>query len=176
MGVSVSRPPSEARALADEAYALVQVDPRRARTLAARALASAQGDAGALVAAHLALAWAQHELGDESAVATAKAGIRIGVRAGDVRGVALLRRRLAYAYALAGKPRAARREIDAAVSSLSGSDRARSEVFRLLVHNRAPADAESEPRMLADAAAALAVLRRSGDAIWEARLLYNRGM
>ena len=168
-----------ASALAEEAYALVQVRPRKALALAERALtaAVAEENVSAELAALQALAWAQLELGDPRAVATAKAGIRIGERHGDRRGVALLRRRLAVSHAFAGEARAARREIDAAIAPLSGRDRAQSEVFRLLVYSRAQAaDPDTYRQICADATKALRVLRRSGDEIWEARLLFNRGL
>jgi hypothetical protein len=174
---TASRTPAEA--LAAEAYDLVQASPRRALALAERALEAARAERNprAEVAALYALSWAQHELGDPGTVASAKAGIRIGERHGDRRGVALLRRRLAIAYAFAGDARTARREIDAAVAMLGGRDRARSEVFRVEIHRRErTADSDRNRLVCADAARALSVLRRAGDSIWEARLLFNRGL
>jgi hypothetical protein len=164
--------------LAQEAYGLVQVNPRRALTVAERALATAaKTDAEAQVAALHALAWAQLQLGDPRAIATVKAGIRTAERHGDQVGVALLRRRLAFSHAMAGETRAARREIEAAIALLKGRERAQSEVFRLAIQRHAHAvDPSAHHAALADAAKALRVLRRDGDAIWEARLLYNRGL
>jgi CHAT domain-containing protein len=171
--------PAGALALAEEARALVQVSPRRALTLAeqARAAATAEGDVKAEVASLHALAWAQHVLGDPRAAATARTGIRIGERHGDRRGIALLRRRLATSHAFAGEMRAARREIDAAVALLSGRDRAESEVFRVGIHFSAhTSDPAIHREVMAAAGRALRVFRKEGDAIWEARLLFNRGL
>src|SRR4051812_38481881 len=119
--------------LAEEAYALVQVDARRALALAVRAqsAAVAQADARAEVAAMHALAWAQLQLGDPAALATVDAGIRLAERTGDRRGLGLLRRRRAYSWAVAGRVAAARGELEAAIGLLDGPDRFRSEVFRL---------------------------------------------
>jgi hypothetical protein len=168
-----------ALALAEEAHALVQVSPRRALALAerARAAATTEADFKAEVAALHALAWAQRVLGDERAVATARAGIRIGERHGDRRGVALLRRNLATSHAFNGQMRAARREINAAIALLSGRDRAQSEVFRVGIHLSAhAADPDAHREVLAAAGRALRLFRREGDEIWEARLLFNRGL
>jgi hypothetical protein len=165
-------------ALAQRAYDLVQVQPRRAIALAerARAEAAAASDHVAEVAALHALAWAQFGLGDPRAAGSARAGIRIAERTGNVLGAALLRRRLAQVHAFAGRTRAARRELDAAVAHLHGTERARSEVFRLMIDRRAhQADPAADHRTLAQAAKALRLLRRSGDEIWEARLLFARG-
>ncbi len=165
--------------MAEEAYALVQVDPRRAARLAERALvgASSVADGDAEVAALHALAWAQFQLGDSRALATVRDGIRIAERHGDRRGSGLLRRRLAFALAAAGKVAAAERELDAAIALLTGPDRARSEVFRLEIHRRGhAADPATNRRVLEHAGRALRELRRDGDEIWEARLLRNRGL
>src|SRR5690349_1819252 len=83
--------------LAEQAYDLVQADPRRAKAIAEQALdvARERHDRSEEVAALHALSWAQHVLGDPRAGRTARAGIRVGTRAGDQRAVALLRRRLA---------------------------------------------------------------------------------
>ena len=163
--------------LAREANALVQVDPRRALAVAEQALARAKGDPRAEVESLYALSWAQHEVGDRRAAATARTGIRIAERNGDRRGAGLLRRRLATSYSFAGRHAAAQREIDRAVELLSGTDRAQTEVFRLFVHMYAePSDPALRRQVYADARDALRLLRRTGDRIWEARLLFNRGL
>jgi hypothetical protein len=175
--MSTAAPPHEVLALAEEAYALVQARPRQALTLAERALAAARAerDGEAEVAALNALAWAQHVLGDKRALPTARAGIRVAERNGDRRGVGLLRRRLALTLAFAGKTRAAQRELDAALPLLSGIERAESEVHRIGLHFAAhSSDPEKHRQLCADVAAALRVLRREQDTIWEARLLFNR--
>jgi hypothetical protein len=168
-----------ALALAEEAHALVQVSPRRALALAERALAVAfaDGDVPAKLAALHTLGWAQRVVGDTRAIGTLRTGIRIGERHRDWRSVGLLRRQLAVTLGLAGQTKGARREIEAAVALLSGRDRAQSEVHRLAVHRRAPSsDPNAYRQVRTDAARALRVLRNAGDEIWEARLLYNRGL
>ena len=169
---------SAASAWAEEAHALVQVRPRAALALAERALAkaSAEGDVPAQLAALQALGWAQGVLGDSAlALKTLRAGIRLGERVGDAQRVALLRRSMATRLAIAGRTREARREIEAALRPLSGQERARSQVHRMGIHYRSQvADPEIHRRVLADAAKAVRLLRREGDEIWEARVLYRR--
>jgi CHAT domain len=179
--MSSSPPAGGARAqvLAEQAYALVQADPGKALLLAQRAVAvaSAEGDNRAHVAALYALAWGQQVLGDARALNTARAGIQLAEQVGDDHAVALLRRLLASSLAFAGQTRAARREIDAAIGLLTGHERARSQVHRLGIYNHAhAADPEAYRKIMADAASALRLLHRLGDEIWEARLLYNRGL
>src|SRR5205085_7372828 len=125
-----------------------------------------------------ALGWAQGVAGDGAgALKTLRAGIRLGERGADPRDVAPLRRLLAIRLAVDGRGRAARREIDAATGLLSGLERARSQVHRVGIHKLAPsADPAVHRQLCADAAKGARVLRRRGDEIWEARLLYNRGI
>ena len=167
-------------ALAEQAYGLVQISPRRAQVLAKRALAvaSAEGDIEAEIAAQRALGWVQNVLGDTRAARTSlRAGIRLAERHGNPRSAAMLRRNFAVSLARAGQTRAAQREIAVAVASLSGRDRAQSEVHRMAIHYIASSpDPVLHRQMCADAAKALRLLRREGDEIWEARLLYNRGL
>src|SRR5580765_1415235 len=159
---------SPALLLAEKAYGLVQADPSAAAKLAERALEAArrEQDVQGEVAALHALAWSQHVLGDPRASGTAREGIRIATRSGDHRGVALLRRRLSMSLAFAGDLRGARREIDAAIADLSGSDAAQSEVFRIAIHRSGhAADPAAHRTALARAAVALRRLRRDGDQI-----------
>ncbi len=166
-------------ALAERAHALVQVSPRRAEALAGRAVAAARdcGDAGAEVAALHALGWAQMVLGDQRrSVRTMQNGIRVAERAGNRAGAGRLRRVLAVSLGDAGKTRAAQREIDAAIASLSGPDAVRSQVHRVAIHRAAHAvDPAVHRNVCADAARALRILRSERDEIWEARLLFNLG-
>src|SRR5262245_27252933 len=160
-------------ALAEQAHALVQADPRAGAVAAERALALARGehDAEAEVAALHALGFARYTLGDARALATMRRATSVGRRSGQHRRAALARRNLAVYLAYAGKPTEARRELEAASAALTGLDRARTEVFRIAVRGATglgPADVE-------ESAPALRALRRAGDRIWEARLLYNRG-
>jgi CHAT domain-containing protein len=159
-------------ALANLAHGMVESDTRRAAELAERslALARARGEHEAEVAALHALGFAQHELGDARAIGTLRAAVRVGERNGLAQRVALVRRPLAIYLAYAGAVKAAVREIDAACDALDGLELARAEVSRLAVLHlagRAPPLDRSER--------ALQTLRREGDAIWEARLLGNRG-
>src|SRR5262249_35359295 len=105
------------------------------------------------------------------ALETMREAVRVGTRSGQHRRAALARRNLAVYLAYAGKATAARREIDAAAASLTGLDRARTEVFRIAVLGATGLG----PRDPAESGAALRTLRRAHDRIWEARLLYNRG-
>ena len=163
---------ADALALAEAAHSLVESDTRRAVAVAERAaeLARAGKDAEAEAAALHALGFARHELGDPRAIRTLRAAVRIADRAGLSRRAALARRPLAIYLAYAGAIDSAVREIDAACAALDGIELARCEVSRIAVFGlagRAPALAASER--------ALQTLRREGDAIWEARLLKNRG-
>jgi CHAT domain len=171
---------SRALAWAEEAHTLVQAHPRRARALAQRALAEAKsgGDTKAEVAARYALGWAQFVLGEALAArATLRAGIRLAHRSDDRRGAGLLRRHLAYQLAYGGETRAAQREIAAALASLTGLERARSQVHRLDIHRKSHVpDPYLHRRVLGDAASALRRFRKERDEIWEARLLVNRGL
>ncbi len=160
-------------ALARTAHALVESDPRQAGELAGRALAAARADRApeAEVAALHALGYARHELGDPRAIATLRAAVRVGERNGLAERVALVRRPLAVYLAYAGKIGAALDELDAACAALDGLELARSELFRIAVlgvAGRAPPPPASSEW-------AVRTLRRHRDAIWEARLLGNRG-
>ncbi len=166
-------------ALAEDAYALVQVDPRRALELAERAAdaAASAGDAAAEVAALHALTWARFVLGDPSWLAAGRRGIRIGERHGEAQRVALLRRHLALDLAASGRTRAALRELALALDSLTGIERARSAVASVGIHRRLHApDPTVHKHVVADARRAAARLRAEGDALWEARLLFNLGI
>jgi CHAT domain-containing protein len=130
------------------------------------------------IAARHALGWALLVLGESSAaMRTMRAGIRLAEKNGEWERAALVRRVLAGSLLLAGRPHAARRELETALASLSGVERARSQVHRLEIHRRSHGATPGVHRqVLADAARALGVLHRNGDEIWEARLLVNRGL
>jgi hypothetical protein len=169
-------PARKGLALAEQAYGLVEVRPRRAVALAERAVAVARNerDAEAQVRAYHALSWAQRILGDPGSMRSARTGIRVGEQHGVRRWLALLRRNYAHGLAFSGSTQAARRELEAAIADLEGRDRAQSEVFRIMVHRRAhSADPAAHRTVLAGAARALRVLE--GDDLWQARLLHNRG-
>ncbi|HEX4008710.1 MAG TPA: CHAT domain-containing protein [Solirubrobacteraceae bacterium] len=161
-------------AVAQAAHGLVETDPARAASMAEGALrrARARREHEAEVVALHALGFARHELGDARAVRTLRAAVRVGERHGYHRRAAMARRPLAFCLAYGGAVAAAQRELDAADAALDGIERARSEVFRFaLLHLAGQA-----PASLAGSQRAVATLRRAGDAIWEARLLGNRGL
>ena len=164
---------SEAVELAERARALVQAKPRRARTMAEQALrlARTQHDGEGRVAALHALGFARYALGDPRALPTIRAAVRAGERGGYSYRAALARRNLALYLAYAGKTKRAVREIEAARASLTGIERARTEVFRIAIYEMAGRARE----VLPNSTESVRILRRSGDAIWEARVLYNRG-
>jgi CHAT domain len=170
---------ASALAWAEAAHALVQADPRRARTLAERALAAASAghDVEAEIAARHALGWALHSLGDAAeGRRTLSAGIRLAEEHGALHRAGVLRRHLAYQLATDGAVSAARRELVDAIALLSGPEVARSQVHRLEIHRLGRAvDPGLDREVLARAARAMRSLRRRGDALWEARLLQNRG-
>jgi len=160
-------------ALAQSAFDLVEADAAAAGELAERALAlaRAQHQAEAQVAALHALSFARHELGDPRAIIAIRAAIRIGERHGLARRTAFARRRLALDLAGRGAISAALRELDAACASLDPHEQARSEVFRIGVLWYAG----KATKPLSGTDRALETLRREGDTFWEAQLLRNRG-
>ncbi len=169
----------QALALAQEAYELVQVDPRRAAGAAARARAASivAADPEAEVLALHALSWAQQVLGDPDARATLHAGVRIAERIGDRRGVSRLRRSLAASHAFAGEMRSAKRELDLALAVADGREYAEAQVIRLEIHRRTQSDDRDAERAVLDGAAkALRLFAREQDELWQARLLFNRGI
>ena len=152
---------------------LVEADPWAARGLAHTALRMARRNraAEAEVAALHALSFAQHQLGEAQSIATIRRAVRTGERHGLTRRTAMARRRLALDLASRGAVSAAMIELDLACAALNAHDRARSEVFRVGVLWYAGTAAV--PMAATDRA--LAILRRHGDAFWEAELLRNRG-
>lgn len=163
----------EPLAIAEGAHALVQADAKEAAAMAERALrlARIRREPESEVAALHALGFAQHELGDPRAIRTLRAAVRVADRHGLARRAAMVRRPLAGFLADRGEVNAALRELDAASAALDPHELARTEVFRigvLLLAGRPPASFSASNR-------ALRTLRRKEDAIWEARLLKNRG-
>lgn len=163
----------DALELAQAAFDLVEAHASAAALLAERALRAArrQRHPEAEVAALHALSFAQHELGDPRAIRTIRRAVRSGERNGLTQRTALARRRLAMDLASRGAITAALRELQLAYSALDPHEQARSEVFRIGILWYAGMN--NEP--LAGTDRALAVLRRRGDAFWEAQLLRNRG-
>ncbi|WP_018223421.1 CHAT domain-containing protein [Salinispora pacifica] len=160
---------------AGKALHLVTADPARAAALADAALAAARAGADpdqetvALRALGLA-AREQHN---------ADHGLRHLRRARRVAEVAQLpvraaeaRMSLALVLAEAGQPQQALREIDAASPILRGLPAARLQMQRALILDRLGRFDEA----MAGYTDALAAFRRSGDRLWQARALTNRGV
>jgi hypothetical protein len=165
---------SDPLGLAETAFARVEADAAGAAELAVRALRSARArhQPGAEVAALHALSYARHELGDPRSLSTVRAAVRVAERHGLAERAALARRRLSLDLAGRGRIAAALHELDLACAAFDELELARSQVFRIALLARSGRPLEP----LAETDRALAILRRHGDAIWEARLLRNRGV
>ena len=161
-------------AAADAAHALVEASPRAAASRARAVLVDAEtaGSTEGRAAALHALGYAQYQLADPEAATTLRRAIRIAERGSLPARAAFARRLLAGIYADNGNARASLREIDRACQGIEGADLGRAMTVRLAVLRnlgRETIDLSFCPR-------ALAVLRKEGDLIWEARLLQNRGV
>jgi tetratricopeptide (TPR) repeat protein len=159
-------------ARAEEAVRLAQADARAARRLAASALADA-GDAEARSTAERALGLAAIELGDAAGgVAHLRRAVRTAEGAGLRRRAAEARMSLSLALTLQGATAEALSETDRAAPDLDGWAGARLGMQRALILQKLGRLEEA----LDGYRAPLAVFRRRGDALWEARLLCNRGV
>lgn len=166
---------STADELAQRLLPLVMADPGRARSLADAALRDARrgGD-------HAAQAVALRTLGLAARARHDAAGAARHLRVS----IAVARRhrltqyeaeaRMSHALILddLGRPTAALREIDRAMADLQGQRRARATMQRALILRRLGFDQEAMELYRG----ALRAFRRSGDAVWEARTLTNRGV
>jgi hypothetical protein len=172
MASSTSEP--DALAIAEAAHAAVQANAARGRQLAEAALrlARQRSEPEAEVAALHALGFAQYELGDLNAIATLRRAVRIADRHRLARRAALARRPLSMYLAYRGAIQEAWRELEAASEALDERELARTQVFSVALTNIAGRSLGS----FTASDRALALLRRDGDRIWEARLLRNRGM
>ncbi|MDP9795142.1 tetratricopeptide (TPR) repeat protein [Catenuloplanes nepalensis] len=158
-----------------DALDLVTADPRRATRLALEARRSARraADPGAESTAERALGLAARELSDApAALRHLHRARRVAARAGLAERAAEARMSLALVLAEAGRPRAALREIDAAVPVLSGLPGARLAMQRALILDRLSRFDEA----MAGYTTAVAAFRRAGDRLWQARALTNRGV
>jgi CHAT domain-containing protein/tetratricopeptide (TPR) repeat protein len=150
-------------------------DPRRAERLAGEALKSlgARGDAHARSVAEHALGLDRRTVGDlDGAVTQLARAVRLGDRSADSGRAAQSRLSLAGALAMAGRGGAALAALDVARAALRGTERARAEVQRagvLALLGRHDEALDGFRR-------ALPALRASGDAVWEARALSQRGL
>ncbi|MEU0557302.1 CHAT domain-containing tetratricopeptide repeat protein [Dactylosporangium sp. NPDC006015] len=161
--------------LAQRLLPIVMADPVKAKMLADAALRDAQraGDRAAQAVALRTLGLAARARHDA-------AGADRHLRAS----IAVARRhrltqyeaesRMSHALILddLGRPTAALREIDRAMADLQGQRRARASMQRALILRRLGFEREAM-ELYRDA---LRAFRRSGDAVWEARTLTNRGV
>ncbi|WP_432826857.1 CHAT domain-containing protein [Dactylosporangium sp. CA-092794] len=162
-------------ALAEGAVETVAADPRRARTLADAALAAARRsrDPAATSVAHRALGLAARASYDaRTAAKHLRTALNVALRHDLPTLAAEARMSLALVLEDLGRPAAAVREIDAALQSLRGLRRARTVMQRALILRRMGREDEA----MAGYTAALRVFRRSGDRLWQARALNNRGI
>lgn len=165
--------PSAAVLAAEEAKDKANDDPAAAQRLARRVLAHASDDAWAQSLAHEALGVAaQHQQDLEAAVDLHRQAVAIASDASLAERAAQARMSLCHALLSRGEPAAALREVDRAAAVLAGSDRAAVLLRRALVLQRLGRLDES----LEAYDAALPLLQQSGDQMWEARLLSNRGV
>jgi len=160
---------------AAEAIRLVLAEPRRARGLAERALRRAvdEGDADAASTAERALGLVAKEVRDvDGSVVHLRRAIeiaeraRLGVRAAEAR------MSLSLTLAYRGQTQQALRESDLAARVLRGKEGARLQMQRALILQRLGRLDEA----LDGYRRARQGFRRSGDALWEARLLNNRAL
>ncbi|MFF5227452.1 CHAT domain-containing protein [Dactylosporangium sp. NPDC000521] len=161
--------------LAQRLLPIVMADPVKAKTLADAALRDAEraGDRAAQAVALRTLGLAARARHDA-------AGADQHLRAS----IAIARRhrltqyeaesRMSHALILddLGRPTAALREIDRAMAELQGQRRTRASMQRALILRRLGFEREAM-ELYRDA---LRAFRRSGDAVWEARTLTNRGV
>ncbi|GAA3733638.1 CHAT domain-containing protein [Plantactinospora mayteni] len=173
--MGAARPSGAARAGADEALELVGRDPRTALTSADAAVLAArrEGDGVAVAVAHRAAGLALRELNDLGAAQRrARAAVAAAVRAGAEQVAAQARMSLALVLLDQGRTRAALAAADRAALALRGLPAAQLKCQKALILQRTGRLEEA----LATFAEALPVLRRAGDALWEARALNNRGL
>lgn len=166
---------STADELAQRLLPIVMVDPGKAMTLAGAALHDARrardraSQAVALRTLGLA-ARARHDAADAARHLRASIAVARRHRLTQYEAEA----RMSHALILddLGRPTAALREIDRAMADLQGQRRARATMQRALILRRLGFDAEA----MALYRGALRAFRQSGDAVWEARTLTNRGV
>jgi tetratricopeptide (TPR) repeat protein len=160
---------------AREALRLADSEPRRAATLGTAVLATARAgrDHAAAAVAERAVGLATVHVGDlDTALLHLRSAIRHGRRAGSPLLAAEARMTLAFALNRRGRPRAALREIDAAMRDVDGVPRARAEAQRAAIMHQLGRTDDA----LVGYQRALPVLRRAGDRLWMLRVLSNRGL
>lgn len=172
---SVPRVAAEYRLAAEDVLRLATVEPRRAheRAMELGERAHRGGDLrAAAICAHAAGVAAQ-QLGDiDDAIDQYRRSIRMSRPAGAPDVAARARASLAGSMLVRGRPTAALREVDLALTDLSGVDSARALTQRAAILQLVgrPDDA------LADLRRAIPVLRQADDADWAAGALSNRSV
>ncbi|GGM62967.1 CHAT domain-containing protein [Dactylosporangium sucinum] len=161
--------------LAQRLLPIVMADPMKAKALADAALRDARRDsdpaseAVALRALGLA-ARARHDAARAAELLRASIAVarKSGLRVHEAEA------RMSHALILddLGKPTAALREIDRALAELRGHRRARASMQRALILDRLGYDRQA----MGLYRSALRAFRTSGDEVWEARTLTNRGV
>ena len=160
---------------AREAIRVAESDPHRAIRLASGAADLARrardGATGAVAARALGLAAMQLQDID-GALAHLRRAVRLGLRAGSPGVAAEARMSLAGVLSREGRPQAALRVLDQAITVLTGADHARGVAQRGAIMHQIGRleDADASYR------AALPGLRRAGDVLWTQRILGNRGV
>lgn len=162
-------------AAAIEALRLATIEPSQAGELATAAAEQAR-DAGDWVTVSLAeraLGVAAFQLRSmDSSVAHLRASVSAAERAGSRRLVGEARMSLAATLGLSGSPARAAKEIASALGDLDGVAAARARVQRAAILQALGHHEEA----LSDLRHSLPVLRRAGDAEWEARGRSNRSL
>lgn len=161
--------------LAAAALSLVTSDPVGARAAADEAVAAAQaaGDRAAEAIGLRARCLAERELGlVEQALLSGRGAVAVAGRAGGGDLEAEARMSLAWVLLERGSVASALKQADRAASGVRGLPAARIATQRALILQRTGHHDDA----LAGYAAAMPVLRRAGDRVWEARLRNNRGL
>ena len=171
-----SEPPDlEPVAAAERAIELAPDSPRRSKALAEEVLRAAEAaqDVEAAAIAERALGLAALGLRDgDAAVRHLRRAVQIAEQAELTLRAAEARMSLGRALLYTGDSRGAFREIDSAGTALTGVAGARLQLQRaILLHHHHRLD-----EALDGYRGALAVFRRHGDRLWEARALNNRGL
>jgi tetratricopeptide (TPR) repeat protein len=153
----------------------IMADPRQAAIAAERALvdARARSDGAGQASALRALGLAAHVLHDPPA---ADAYLTQAIRYARQAAATVIEAEARMSHALVlddlGNPGAALREIDRACAQLSGLRLARAMMQRALILRRVGRDNDA----LVGYQRALTAFRRHGDALWQGRVLVNRGV
>jgi CHAT domain-containing protein/tetratricopeptide (TPR) repeat protein len=160
---------------ASEARRLAEARPAEAVALASHVLGQARQDRdfASWAVAERALGVAALRLEDpDAALRHLRTAVRLGQRSGSAEVAADARAGLALALNHRGQSREALRQIEAALTDLTGAARARAQAQRGAILSLLGRIDEALP----DYHAALAALRRHGDPVWVEKLLANRAV